>query len=97
MTISEVQRVSSHLSIESFDWPTVSQSKDFFIRTLTGTPYGVLKSALDFKLVDRESIVHQVSLNLTELWTTEQCCKLLMSIQGTEKGILLRQKNKYVS
>ena len=85
MTISEVQRVSSHLSIESFDRPTVSQSKDFFIRALAGTPHGVLKSALDFKLADQESIVHQVSLNLAELRTTKQCHKLLMSIQGHQE------------
>ena len=59
----------------------MSQSKDFFIHALTGTPHGVLKCALDFKLADRETIVHWVSTNLTELHTTEQRHKLLMSIQ----------------
>ena len=59
----------------------MSQSKDFFIRALTGTPHGVLKCALDFKLADRETIVHRVSTNLAELRTTEQHRKLLMSIQ----------------
>jgi hypothetical protein len=59
----------------------VTQSKNIFIRALAGIPHGVLKCAYDFKLADRQTKLHRVSLNLAELRTTEQRRKLLISIQ----------------